>query len=226
MGLKLMGNKIGMTQIFNEDGSVVPVTVLRVGPCVVVDKKTASRNGYCALVLGYGDVKESRLGMSELGLYRKAGIEPKGRIVESRVSAEELDRYEIGQKIDLSLFNKGDHVDVTGTSKGRGFTGVIRRHGMSGAKSSHGAHEYFRHGGSIGSSAAPSRVFKGKKMPGRYGGGRVTVQNLLISDVRPEQHLLLLKGAVPGPNRSQVTVAQAVRKAAAGRESQAAKTDS
>ena len=125
MGLRLMGNKIGMTQIFDEDGSVVPVTVLKVGPCVVVDKKTAPRNGYCALVLGYGDAKkESRLRMSEIGLYKKAGIEPKTHLLETRVSAEELDNYEIGQQIDLSIFSKGDHVDVTYSgwlSSGQGF---------------------------------------------------------------------------------------------------------
>jgi large subunit ribosomal protein L3 len=214
MGLKLMGNKIGMTQLFDEDGSVIPVTVLRVGPCVVVDKRTESRDGYSALVLGYGNVKENRLRASELGLYKKSGVEPKRHLAESRVSAQELDQYEIGQEIDISMYSKGDHVDITGTSKGRGFTGVVKRHGMAGAKSSHGAHEYFRHGGSIGASAFPSRVFKGMKMAGQYGGGHVTVQNLLVSDVRPEQHLLLVKGAVPGPNRSKVIVSSAIRKAA------------
>lgn len=214
MRLKLMGNKIGMTQIFDEDGTVIPVTVLKIGPCVVVEKRTESRDGYCALVLGYEDVKEISLRKSELGLYKRAGIPPKRRLLETRVSADEIDKYEVGQEVGIDLFSKGDYVDVTGTSKGRGFTGVVKRHGMAGAKSSHGAHEYFRHGGSIGASAFPSRVFKGKKMPGRYGGSRITVQNLLVSDVRPDQHLLLVKGAVPGPNRSSITVAPAVRKRA------------
>jgi large subunit ribosomal protein L3 len=221
MGLKLMGNKIGMTQIFDETGRVIPVTVIRVGPCQVVNKKTEDRDGYTAVVLGYEDAKEQRLRKSELGVYRKAAVAAKRHLAESRLSAEELDQLEIGQQIGIEVFNKGDYVDVTGKTKGRGFTGVIKRHGMSGAKSSHGTHEFFRHGGSIGASATPSRVFKGKKMPGQYGGNRVTVQNLLVSDIRPDQNLLLVRGAVPGPNRSYVTVAPAVKKPQAARAEQA-----
>lgn len=213
MRLKLMGSKIGMTQIFDESGRVTPVTVLRVGPCVLVDKKTEDRDGYSALVLGFEEVKENRVRKSELGLYTKSGITPKRHLTETRVSATELDQYEIGQEISIDVFNKGDFVDVTGKSKGRGFTGVVKRHGMAGAKQSHGTHEFFRHGGSIGASAFPSRVFKGKKMPGQYGGSRVTVQSLLVSDIRPDQHLLLVKGSVPGPNGSYITVAPAVKKA-------------
>jgi large subunit ribosomal protein L3 len=213
MRLKLMGNKIGMTQTFDESGRVTPVTVLRVGPCVVLDKKTDDRDGYSAFVLGFEDIKEGRVRKSELGFHEKAGVSPKRHLTETRVSAAELDQYEIGQEIRIDVFNKGDFVDVTGKSKGRGFTGVVKRHGMSGAKQSHGTHEFFRHGGSIGASAFPSRVFKGKKMPGQYGGNRVTVQNLLVSDVRPDQNLLLVKGAVPGPNRSYITVSPAVKKA-------------
>jgi large subunit ribosomal protein L3 len=212
MRLKLMGNKIGMTQIFDESGRVIPVTVLRVGPCVVVDKKTEERDGYSALVIGYEDMKENRARKSELGLYAKAGVSPKRHIAESRIPQSDLDQFEIGQEIGVDVFNKGDFVDVTARSKGRGFTGVMKRYGMAGAKSSHGTHEFFRHGGSIGASAYPGRVFKGKKMPGRYGNTQVTTQNLLVSDIRPEQHLLLVKGSVPGPNRSYVTVSSAVKK--------------
>jgi len=212
MRLKLMGNKIGMTQIFDESGKVTPVTVLRVGPCVVVEKKTEERDGYSALVIGFEDMKESRARKSELGLYAKAGISPKRHLAESRVSQADLDQFEIGQEIGVDIFNKGDFVDVMGKSKGRGFTGVMKRYGMAGAKSSHGTHEFFRHGGSIGASAYPARVFKGKKMPGRYGNTRITTQNLLVSDIRPDQNLLLVKGSVPGPNRSCVTVSSAVKK--------------
>jgi large subunit ribosomal protein L3 len=212
MRLKLMGNKIGMTQIFDESGRVTPVTVLRVGPCVVVDKKTEERDGYSALVIGFEDFKESKIRKSEFGLYAKAGISPKRHLAESRVAPAALDQYEIGQEIGIDMFNKGDYVDVTGKSKGRGFTGVMKRYGMAGAKRSHGTHEFFRHGGSIGASAYPARVFKGKKMPGRYGNSKVTVQNLFVSDIRPDQNLLLVKGSVPGPNRSYITVAPAVKK--------------
>ena len=207
-----MGNKIGMTQIFDESGRVTPVTVLRVGPCVVVEKKTEARDGYSALVIGYEDAKEGRVRKSELGLYTKSGVSPKRHLAESRMSQEELEQFEIGQEIGVDIFNKGDFVDVTGKSKGRGFTGVMKRYGMAGAKSSHGTHEFFRHGGSIGASAYPARVFKGKKMPGRYGNTRVTAQNLLVSDIRPDQNLLLVKGSVPGANRSCITVSSAVKK--------------
>jgi large subunit ribosomal protein L3 len=217
MRIKLMGNKIGMTQIFSENGEVIPVTVVKVGPCTVVNKKTDEKDGYNALVLGYGDIKESRLSRSELGQYKKADVTPKTLLRETRISREELDAYEIGQElVPGEIFKAGEYVDITGNSKGRGFTGVIKRHGMSGAKRSHGTHEFFRHGGSIGASAYPSHVFKGKKMPGRYGNKRLTVQNLLIADVKPDKNLLLVRGAVPGANRGHVTVSHAVKKPATG----------
>ncbi len=214
MALHILGKKLGMTQIFDESGQVVPVTVVGLGPCTVVRKKTEEKDGYDALVLGYRDEKEQRLRKSELGQYRKAGVGPKRVMSESRVAKEELARFEIGQEVTVELFEKGQFVDVTGRSKGRGFTGVMKRHHMSGAKSSHGTHEYFRHGGSIGASAYPSRVFKGTRMPGRYGGTRVTVQNLQVAEVRPDKGILLVKGAVPGPNKALISVARAVKKPA------------
>jgi len=214
MRIKIMGNKIGMSQIFSEEGKIIPVTVVKVGPCYVVGKKTEEKNGYTAFVLGYDDVKENRVRKSELGLFSKAGIPPKKILFESRVKSEELEKYEVGQEINLDMFKKGDYVDVTSRSKGRGFTGVVKRYGMAGAKSSHGTHEYFRHVGSIGSSAFPSRVFKGKRMPGRYGGTKVTVQNLSVVDVKPDKGVLLLKGAVPGPNRGYIFITHAVKKSA------------
>ena len=211
MGIHLLGNKIGMTQIFDENGAVVPVTVLKVGPCYVVGKRTEEKNGYSAVVLAFEDIKEIRARKSELGLYKKANVQPKKNMKESRVSREELEKFEIGQEVSIDLFKKGDLVDVSGRSKGRGFTGVMKRHGMAGAKKSHGTHEYFRHGGAIGASASPSHVFKGTKMPGRYGASRVTIQHLRVVDVKPEKNIILVKGAVPGPNRGNVEIAHSVK---------------
>lgn len=214
MRIHLLGNKIGMTQIFDENGTVIPITVLKVGPCFVVDKRTEEKNGYSAVVLAFEDIKESRARKSELGLYKKANITPKKQLKESRVSKEELEKFEIGQEVSIDLFKKGDLIDVSGISKGRGFTGVMKRHGMAGAKSSHGTHEYFRHGGSIGAGSSPSRVFKGMKMPGRYGASRITIQHLRIVEVKSEKNLLLVRGAVPGPNRGDIEIAHSVKRMA------------
>ncbi len=213
MRIKMMGNKIGMTQMFSENGEVTPVTVVKVGPCTVINKKTDKKDGYNALVLGYGEIKESRVPRSKLGLYKKASATPRKMLKETRLSSRELDSFKIGQEIAPGdIFKAGEYVDITGNSKGRGFTGVVKKYGMAGAKSSHGTHEFFRHGGSIGASAYPGRVFKGKKMPGRYGGSRITMQNLLIADIKPDKNIILVKGAVPGANRGYITVAQAVKK--------------
>jgi len=213
----MIGNKIGMTQLFNENGEVVPVTVVKLGPCTVIDKKTEKKDGYSALVIGYGEIKESRVRKSELGLFKKADVVPRKILRETRVEPEELDTYKIGQQIaPADIFKAGEYVDITGNSKGRGFTGVIKRYGMAGAKSSHGTHEFFRHGGSIGASAYPARVFKGKKMPGRYGGNKITMQNLMIADIKPDKNIILVKGAVPGANRGYITVTHAVKKPASG----------
>lgn len=205
----MIGNKVGMTQMFDEEGRVVPVTVIKFAPCSVVRKKTITKDGYSAFVLGFEDTKESRLRKSELGLFQKAGVSVRRYLKESRVSEQELDAFEVGQEITIDVFKKGDYLDITAKSKGRGFTGVMKRHGMAGAKGSHGTHEYFRHGGSIGSNTFPGRVFKGKRMPGRYGGSGVTVQNLLVADVRPEKKIILVRGAVPGPNKGYVSIAHA-----------------
>jgi len=216
MRINMLGNKIGSTQIFNEEGERIPVTVLKVGPCFIVNKKTEKRDGYNALVLAYEDVKKAKVKKSRLGIFKKANVLPKKVLKESRMGKEYLDKFKIGQEIDLDIFNKGDFIDVTGKSKGRGFSGVMKRHGMSGANKSHGTHEYFRHGGSIGSSAYPARVFKGKKMPGRYGAERVTIQNLKIVDIMPDKHIMLVRGAIPGPNRAYISVSSAVKKVATG----------
>jgi len=212
MRMQLIGNKIGMTQVFDEGGVVIPVTVLKVGPCFVIRKKNVASDGYSALVIGYEDAKEKNVRKSEHGLFQQANIAPKRILKEIRVTPEELDSYDIGQELKTDLFKKGEFLDITAKSKGRGFTGVMKRHRMAGAKSSHGTHEYFRHGGSIGSSAYPARVFRGQKMAGRFGGTQVTIQNLRIVDVRPKENILLIKGTIPGPNRDYIFVSQAVKK--------------
>ena len=214
MILSMVAHKKGMTQIFDEDGKVIPVTVLQVVPGHVVRKKTEEKDGYNALVLGFEDRKERRLRKSEAGLYKKINIPSKRMLKESRVGKSDLEKFEIGQEIGIDVFQKDEHVDVSAKSKGRGFTGVMKRHGMAGAKRSHGTHEYFRHGGSIGASAYPAKVFKGKKMPGRYGGTKVKTQNLLIAAIQPEKNIMLVKGAVPGPNQGYITVSHAVKKQA------------
>jgi large subunit ribosomal protein L3 len=212
MRINLLANKVGMTQIFNEEGKVIPVTVLKIKPGVVVNKRTEEKNGYNAIILGYADVKDQKLRKSELGLFKKLNLAPKKILKESRILKEDLEKFEIGQEVGIDIFQTHNYVDVTGKSKGRGFTGVMKRHGMAGAKGSHGTHEYFRHGGSIGASASPSRVFKGKRMPGRYGGTQVKIQNLSIVNIIPDKNIMLVKGAVPGPAKGYVIVAPAVKK--------------
>ena len=214
MKVQMIGTKVGMTQIFDETGKVIPVTVLKVGPCYVIRKKTIEKDGYSAIVLGYGDIKEKKVRKSEEGLFKLANVSPKRILKESKVIPEELDKFEVGQELKVDIFKKGEYVDITGMSKGRGFTGVIKRHGMSGAKDSHGTHEYFRHGGSIGSSAYPSHVFKGIKMAGHYGASKITVQNLKIIDVREDKGIVIVKGAVPGPNKGYIFISHAVKKPA------------
>lgn len=206
----LIGKKIGMTQVFSADGSVVPVTVIQTGPCVVVQKKETGRDGYNALQVGFGDKKNQRVNKPEQGHMAKAA---KGAFLVLReFRSENVTQYEVGQEIKVSdLFKTGDRVDVAGTSKGRGFTGVIKRWGFAGFPGSHGTHEYFRHGGSIGNRSYPGRVFKGKKMAGHWGNEKISVQNLEIIGVRPEENLLLVKGAVPGPKRGVVIVRRAVK---------------
>jgi large subunit ribosomal protein L3 len=212
MMINMIANKVGMTQVFDDAGQVVPVTILKIVPCQVVNKKTDTTDGYNALVLGYQEADERKLRKSESGLFKKQNVVPKRIIRESRVPKEDLDKFEIGQEIGIDIFKKDGFVDISAKSKGRGFTGVIKRHGMSGANRSHGTHEYFRHGGSIGASASPSRVFKGKKMAGRYGGTKIKVQNLSVAEIYPDKNVILVKGAVPGPNKGLVTVSHAVKK--------------
>lgn len=223
MGKGLLGRKVGMTRLFNETGDVVPVTIIDVSSNVVVRKKSESgKDGYAAVQLGFeeahklekeGEAPQWRLSKPRVGVFQKTGIETPRRVLrELRVSEEELDGYEVGAELGADTFNSGEFVDVTGTSKGRGFTGVMKRHNFRGTKASHGVHEFFRHGGSIGMSAYPARVLPGKKMAGQHGNARVTIQNLRVHKVLGEDNLILVKGSVPGPNGGIVLVRSAIKK--------------
>ena len=206
----LIGKKVGMTQIYNEDGTLVPVTVIEAGPCVVIQKKEPSKDGYSALQLGFGEKKAQRVNKPDQGHMAKAGKGAFGILREFRL--DDVSPYALGQEIKVSdMFQAGDRVDVSGTSKGRGFAGVIKRWNFGGFPGSHGTHEYFRHGGSIGNRSYPGRVFKGKRMAGHLGNERVSVQNLEVVGVRAENNLLLLKGAVPGARRGFVLIRRAVK---------------
>jgi len=213
MSVSILGKKIGMTQFFDGDGTRIPVTIIEAGPCPVLQVKNADgRDGYNAVVLGFGKGREKSMTKPELGKFKKWGVEPTKYVREVRVTPEEAEMYPAGEKVDSSLFEKGEKIDVIGTSRGRGFTGVVKRHGFHGARRTHGSHEYFRHGGSIGACAYPARVFKGKKMPGQHGNTRTTTLNLTIAAILPEQNLILIKGAVPGSPNSFVTIRKAVKK--------------
>jgi large subunit ribosomal protein L3 len=206
----LIGKKVGMTQFFNSDGNVIPVTVIETGPCVVVQKKETAKDGYNALQVGFGGKKSQRVNKPEQGHMAKAGKGAFQVLKEFRL--DDVSQYEVGQEIKIGdLFKEGDLVDVSGTSKGRGFTGVIKRWGFSGFPASHGTHEYFRHGGSIGNRSYPGRVFKGKSMAGHWGNEKISTQNLQIVAIRAEENLLLVKGAVPGSKRGVVVVRRAVK---------------
>ncbi len=207
----IIGKKLGMTQVFLEDGNAASVTVVEAGPCPVIQKKTLERDGYQALQLAFLPKKPTRVNKPLQGHFAKA---EKGTYYFLReIRTDDVSQFEIGQEITVDIFEPGEIVDVIGTSKGRGFTGVIKRHGFRGAPGGHGTHEYFRHGGSIGAAAYPSRTFKGMKMPGHHGNSRVTVQHLKIIDVRPAENLLLIKGAVPGWRNGIVIVQEAKKKA-------------
>ncbi len=207
----LIGKKLGMTQIFDEKGRVIPVTVLEVGPCFVVQRKRSEKEGYDAVQVGFGRKKIKNVTKPLRGHLGKANFE-EGFEVLQELKVDPDENIEIGQSLTLEMFEVGEYVDVTGKSKGKGFTGVMKRHGFHGTPASHGTHEYFRHGGSIGSSAYPAKVFKGMKMPGHKGNERVTIQNLVVVDIKKERNLMLVKGAVPGPTGGIVVVKRAVKK--------------
>jgi large subunit ribosomal protein L3 len=205
----IVGEKLGMTQVWDDDNNVVPVTVLRVSPVRVVQIRTPERDGYSALQVTYGRRDARKLTKPLAGHYAAAGVDPGVRLVELRL--EDTSGYEVGQELGADTFEAGERIDVTAVSRGKGFTGVMKRHGFKGQGASHGAHRIHRMPGSIGQCATPARVFKGVRMAGRSGGGRVTTLNLEVVRSDPDQGVLLVKGAVPGPRGGVVIVRDAVK---------------
>lgn len=203
MALGLIGKKIGMTQVFSSNGELVPVTVIEAGPCTVVQKKTVDRDGYSALQLGYGEKKPEKLNKPLRGHFKHLGGKAFGVLREFRIDA--TDTYQVGDQIDVSIFKPGEKISVSGISKGKGFAGNVKRWGFNRGPMSHGS-KFHRVVGSIGSSAFPSRVFKGKRMPGHLGSEKVTVKNLEVVDLRKDENILLVKGAVPGRRNCIVTI--------------------
>lgn len=204
----LLGRKIGMTQVFNE-GVVVPVTVIQVGPCYVTQKKSSDRDGYSAIQVGFGITKPRRLSKGELQHLRRNQIPPLRHLREFPVKAEEMDTYQVGQKLNADIFAVGDLVDVTGTSKGRGFQGGVKRHGFNRQPKTHGASDRVRAPGSAGSGTTPGRTYKGHRGPGHMGNQRVTVHSLAVMRVDAERDMLVVRGAVPGPQGGLVIVREA-----------------
>ena len=201
----IIGKKIGMTSLFNEEGKNIPCTVIQAGPCSVLQVRTEEVDGYVAVQLGFDDKSEKNVGKALAGHFKKAGSTPKAKIVEFR-NAFEHD-VKTGDLVEVNMFAEGEYVDVTGTSKGKGFQGVVKRHGFGGVmQATHGQHNRLRAPGSIGAGSDPSRVFKGMRMAGRMGGKQVTVQNLQVLKVDQEQNLLVVKGAVPGAKNSYVII--------------------
>ena len=205
----IIGKKIGMTQIFDETGKVIPVTVLEAGPCVVSQKKTVENDGYAAIQVGFGDLKAHRVNKPMKGHFAKGNVAPKRTLREFRL--ENTDAYNVGDLIKADIFAVGDKVDVTGTSKGKGYAGAIKRWGLHRLKETHGTGPVARHAGSNGPISDPSRVFKGKRLPGHMGAEQVTVQNLMVAKIDAENNLIAVKGAVPGPNGGIVVIRDSMK---------------
>lgn len=205
----IIGKKIGMTQIFDEKGNVIPVTVVEAGPCVVSQKKTIENDGYESVQIGFGDLKPHKVNKPMKGHFDKAGVAPKRTLREFRF--DDTSAYNVGDIIKADAFEVGDKIDVTGTSKGKGYAGVIKRWNFQRLKESHGSGPVVRHGGSMGMCSDPSRMFKGKKMAGHLGAERVTVQNLKVVKVDAENNLIAIKGAIPGPNGGTVVIRDSVK---------------
>ena len=205
----IIGKKIGMTQIFDEKGNVVPVTVVEAGPCVVAQKKTVENDGYSSVQLGFGDLKAQKVTKPQKGHFAKADVAPKRTLREFRL--DDADSHNVGDLVKADVFEAGEKVDVTAVSKGKGYAGVIKRWNFQRLKESHGTGPVARHGGSNGSNSDPSRVFPGMKMAGHLGAEKVTVQNLTIAKVDSENNLIAIKGAVPGPNGGTVIIRDSVK---------------
>ena len=201
----IIGKKIGMTSVFSVEGKNIPCTVIEAGPCVVTQVKTEENEGYNALQLAYGDKKEKNATKAEFGHFKKAGVTPKRKIVEFKNTFQE--KFELGDEVNVNIFHENDYVDVVATSKGKGFQGVVKRHGFKGVNdATHGQHNRLRAPGSIGASSWPSRVFKGMRMAGRDGGKTVTIENLLVLKIIPEKNVIVVKGSVPGAKGSYIII--------------------
>lgn len=212
MSKGLLGRKVGMTQVFGIEGQKYAVTVLEVGPCPVVAVKTENgTDGYNAVAIGFGEKKAKHVNKPRQGFFDKIGQAPLAHVREMRVSAEDVSQIEVGIVLTAEAFSPGQKVDVVANTKGRGFTGVIKRHNYHMPKATHGTHEVFRHGGSLGTRTTPGRVFLNKKMAGHYGDERVTIQNLTVLQVEPDKNLVVVKGSVPGPNGGLVWIQEAAR---------------
>jgi len=205
----IIGRKIGMTQVFAEDGRVEPVTVVEAGPCYVTQIKTVETDGYNSVQIGYGEIKDKNVNKAQTGLFKKANVEAKRILKEFKY--DDITKFALGQEIKADMFSEGDLVDVSGVTKGHGFTGVIKRWNQHRLKMTHGVGPVHREVGSMGANSTPSRVMKGKKMPGHYGHETVTVQNLKVVRVDADRNLILIKGAIPGPKKSIVTIKSAVK---------------
>ena len=206
----VLGTKLGMTQVFGDDGRIVPVTVVSAGPCVVTAVRTPDADGYSAVQLGYGEIDPRRVTKPVAGHFAKAGVTPRRYLVELRT--DDADQYTLGQEVTVETFEAGALVDVTGRTKGKGTAGVMKRHGFHGLSASHGTQRKHRSPGSIGGCATPGRVFKGLRMAGRMGNEKVTVQNLTVHAIDADKGLILLKGAVPGPKGGLVVLRSAAKK--------------
>ncbi|NOK05873.1 MULTISPECIES: 50S ribosomal protein L3 [unclassified Myxococcus] len=210
----LIGKKIGMTQVFNDEGNLVPVTVIDVGTCQVVGKRTPEKDSYSAVTLGFGEIREKILNLAERGFFKKANAPYRRHLKEFRVTPEEAASFNVGDAVKADMFTKGELVDVTGITKGRGFSGVMRRWNFKGSQTkTHGTHEYQRHPGAIGQRKTPGRVYPNKKMPGHYGVDQVTTQNLTVVEVDVEKGLVLVKGAVAGHNNGVVYIRPSIKAA-------------
>ena len=209
----LLGTKLGMTQVWDDANRVVPVTVIKAGPCVVTQVRSPEVDGYSAVQLGYGAIEPRKVNKPDAGHFAKAGAAPKRYLVELRT--DDASEYTLGQEVGPDIFEAGQAVDITGTTKGKGYSGVMKRHGFHGVSASHGAHRNHRKPGSIGACATPGRVFRGMRMAGRDGNERKTVQNLQIHAIDTEKGLLLIKGAIPGSKGSLVLIRTAVKGASA-----------
>lgn len=209
MNKGIIGKKLGMTQLFDENGKIVPVTVVEAGPCTVVQKKTVESDGYQAVQLGYGDVSAKHVNKAAAGHFAKADVAPKRTLREFRLA--DVSAVNVGDILKADIFAAGDHVDVVGVSKGKGYQGAIKRWGQHRLRETHGSGPVVRHAGSMGPCSTPSRVFKGKRLPGHMGAVRVTVQNLIVVKVDAENNLIAIKGAIPGPKGAVVTVHDSVK---------------